>query len=314
MLKKVNSSYLRKVSPLLLDFGFVLLFGLFSELLSLVSSEIAGVKYNINLREIPLLVSLVYIRKPLLVGLYAIVLPSYSFLIQNIPFDIGLVVTHVPALLVLWYVFHRVRLNFSNLSKLAMLIFFSIGCYYYAIVFPLVAGWKTLVDGISIRTDEYYLLLLKASLFEVIPTALIASLFLVQESMRNRLKEINKNLEQLVSQRTLQLSQANEKLHVVNDELITVNEEMRTLNDNLEKLVAERTEKINNQLDQLIRYAHLNSHEVRGPLARILGLINLMNLDHTIDRTEYMHLLGIAAEELDKVIKKMNRLLEAEIG
>lgn len=281
-------------------------FGLFSELLSLVSSEVGGIKYDINLREVPLLISLIFIRKPLVIGFYCIVLPIYGFLIKNSPIDIGLVVTHVPALFIAWFFFQRIKSVFLNLSAQAVLIFAGICGYYYLIMFPIVIGWKILIEGSRISVYEYYVLISKASLFEVIPTALIASLFLVQESMRAKLKNSNKNLEHIVSQRTLLLSQANEKL-------LIVNKEMTTLNNNLEELVVERTRKINFQLGRLEHYAYLNAHAVRGPLARILGLVNLLNMDPTINRLEYLRLLGVAADELDEVVNKMNKLLELEM-
>ncbi|WP_026750805.1 PAS domain-containing protein [Sediminibacterium sp. C3] len=56
---------------------------------------------------------------------------------------------------------------------------------------------------------------------------------------------------------------------------------------------------------QLARIAWEQSHLVRAPLARILGLVNLFN-NHLVseeERLKFLEYLKISAEELDAVIK-----------
>ena len=55
----------------------------------------------------------------------------------------------------------------------------------------------------------------------------------------------------------------------------------------------------------------INSHLLRGPLCRILGLIHLV--DHTEIQTKEKDLidhLKTSAEELDEVVKKINSAIE----
>lgn len=58
----------------------------------------------------------------------------------------------------------------------------------------------------------------------------------------------------------------------------------------------------------------MNSHEVRAPLARMLGLIYIIDQEDEADDREDLHRqLKEASQELDAVVKSMNRLLEKEI-
>ncbi|MBP9925291.1 MAG: hypothetical protein KBF45_04820 [Cyclobacteriaceae bacterium] len=55
-------------------------------------------------------------------------------------------------------------------------------------------------------------------------------------------------------------------------------------------------------------YAHMNSHVVRAPLARLMGLIRLLGLD--LSTHELTDKVQKEATDLDKVIRKAQRLLE----
>ncbi|MEJ0054950.1 MAG: hypothetical protein WDN75_04465 [Bacteroidota bacterium] len=60
--------------------------------------------------------------------------------------------------------------------------------------------------------------------------------------------------------------------------------------------------------------ARMQSHNVRGPLARVIGLTNLL-IDHfdEIKKDEVLHHLRICSGELDTVIMKIVRKTESAI-
>jgi PAS domain S-box-containing protein len=63
-------------------------------------------------------------------------------------------------------------------------------------------------------------------------------------------------------------------------------------------------------LDDLASYAFMTSHQLRGPLARMLGLINLLqHHPNAVDTEEMLDKVRITAEELDSVIGDMNHVL-----
>ena len=61
---------------------------------------------------------------------------------------------------------------------------------------------------------------------------------------------------------------------------------------------------------KLTNYAWAHAHEVRAPVARILGLLNLVKLDSQLNKEFFTVTLLNTAQELDAVIIKMNRVLE----
>lgn len=87
---------------------------------------------------------------------------------------------------------------------------------------------------------------------------------------------------------------------------------LKLTNEKLEKLVRERTDKITNQNQKLIDYAFRNAHNVRGPLARILGLVNLITIENKDTNTDYVSRLSESSKELDSSIRTMSKLLEDE--
>ncbi len=65
--------------------------------------------------------------------------------------------------------------------------------------------------------------------------------------------------------------------------------------------------KIKAQNDQLIEIARLNSHDIRGPLSTLLGLVNLIDIDGTdVDLLRnYNAKISVAAQKLDHVIRSI---------
>jgi signal transduction histidine kinase len=89
------------------------------------------------------------------------------------------------------------------------------------------------------------------------------------------------------------------------------NLEIEKINANLEVVVNERTKKIKDQNELLTEYAYFNSHQVRGPLARILGLISVLHLEFNRDSFgPYIDMLHQASTELDEAIKNINDQLD----
>lgn len=97
-------------------------------------------------------------------------------------------------------------------------------------------------------------------------------------------------------------------------ELEKVNGEMKNMNKSLEVLVTERTKKIESQNKKLRDYAFSNSHEVRAPLANLLGLINVSKIQGISpeEQEEIIEKIYISALDLDSVITKVNKILEEE--
>jgi len=116
----------------------------------------------------------------------------------------------------------------------------------------------------------------------------------------------------------IELRRLNRDIHEKHEEILTqaeeltqANAEITRINESLEREVSLRTEKIEKQNKMLIDYAYSNAHNVRGPLARILGLAALMSTENDPARLrEYNTYIHVSAQELDKVIGEINVKLQ----
>ena len=297
--------------PFLHDALITLFFGIISIALSNIQFHIPGVG-NSNLREIPLLICLFYLRN----FSFVFILGVFTIFNTSTPIaDIWVYVVHLIPLLIVRGCYKAIQRSNASSALMGLVWMAVTVAYYLLFMLPMVV----FVIPLLLNTHDKgfwssYLSILPPMRFEVTASALVTGLYLMQMDARRRLMDGNKNLEYIVEQRTRELSIVNKELQALNEELIASNESVNQLNQNLEQLVKERTDKINHQLDQLKKYAFMNSHELRAPLARMLGLLNLLKREKDQEEIkELLHYLHQSSTELDNVIRAMNRLLEREI-
>lgn len=125
------------------------------------------------------------------------------------------------------------------------------------------------------------------------------------------------NLMKQVRQQNFELVEKNNSIAALNEEQASLNEELTSLNDqlsivneSLEEAVKRRTAELEQQNKQLTEYAFINSHLLRAPLARLMGLAQLTTLEvTTVKEKELLHALEASAGELDQIIRKISDLL-----
>lgn len=85
-------------------------------------------------------------------------------------------------------------------------------------------------------------------------------------------------------------------------------EEIEGINNNLEQLIVDRTEKLKDHEARISQAAFINAHRVRSPLARILGLLNLIEFetDKRAACEEYLPLMKSNAEELNEMLREVS--------
>ncbi|MDX1627300.1 MAG: tetratricopeptide repeat protein [Fulvivirga sp.] len=136
---------------------------------------------------------------------------------------------------------------------------------------------------------------------------LLIIVFLIYRNYTRKVRANNKlnQLNQLITRQK-------EALETQARELRNANEEITRINENLEQIANKRTRVITKQNKKILEYAYYNAHQVRGPLARILGLVSLFE-NQNITQAEFeqkLHELRQEAHQLDQMVKKMNRSLE----
>jgi signal transduction histidine kinase len=100
-----------------------------------------------------------------------------------------------------------------------------------------------------------------------------------------------------------------------NNEILAQNEEIASMNEQLSHTLDQRSTQLQDKSQKISQYANLNSHGVRAPLARVMGLLELIRQEQpsvSPQTAEYLEKLRFSAHELDTIIRKINQTLEDE--
>ncbi len=109
----------------------------------------------------------------------------------------------------------------------------------------------------------------------------------------------------------LMIVEQNKMIQIQNEGLMKFSEEIKSINKSLEARVRERTEALEKQNMHLSEYAFVNAHLLRGPLCRILGLVELLEFNKGgSDSKQVYEFLRKSTEELDGIVKKITSLLD----
>jgi len=108
-----------------------------------------------------------------------------------------------------------------------------------------------------------------------------------------------------------ELVEKSHEIETQNEELMQSQENLYQLNTHLESIVEQRTLEVKKQNERLIRYAYANAHHLRGPVARVLGLILLSKMETDLDYPFLFTKIEEQTLEIDHVIKGINREFEA---
>jgi len=134
-------------------------------------------------------------------------------------------------------------------------------------------------------------------------------------SLKNMYDKMHDNLEAA----NKELAEKAMDIEAQNEELIQIQDNLSELNKDLERLVNERTERLQRKTKTLIeytekitQYSYSNAHHLRGPVARLLGLVALTKLNTGLDHEFFYKTIEDQANEIDTVVKQINIELEIE--
>lgn len=128
--------------------------------------------------------------------------------------------------------------------------------------------------------------------------------------------ELEDSNEQLLKSKN-ESDERNKELTVAREELNEANEELRSINQNLEGLIASRTQKLEETnlklqkaLNELDRFLYSSYHDIKGPIARMRGLANLLtsNVSTPTQIIEYGEYFMQTILEMELLIDKLNRV------
>jgi signal transduction histidine kinase len=128
------------------------------------------------------------------------------------------------------------------------------------------------------------------------------------EQNARKVDKLNKDLMKM----NREIKDKNQELQASEEKLLASSEKLRKINETLNQLVEERTAALLDQNKRLMQHAFINAHKVRSPLARILGLVNLIGREIKFNRKgdELLSHLNLSAQELDDVLREVRTNLE----
>jgi signal transduction histidine kinase len=134
------------------------------------------------------------------------------------------------------------------------------------------------------------------------------------EAQALKLQEVNDELHRLYTA----VSEQNEEIQSQANELAATNRSVVDLNRDLEKLIGEKTVELrrtNEELvkhnNELLQFSYTVSHNLRGPVARVLGLATIVQSEQDLAQAkQWIALIAKTAHELDTIIKDLSKILE----
>jgi len=121
-----------------------------------------------------------------------------------------------------------------------------------------------------------------------------------------KLKKSYNDVHNKLNNALFEINEKSNEINTQNEQLVLAQEKLIWLNNNLEKLIEERTAKITEQNEILIKYSHTNAHQLRGPVARLLGLVNLYKIENKPNPDVFINKMVKQVIEIDEVIKQIN--------
>ena len=246
-----------------------------------------------------------YVRSP---GIFAVllatsVIPILIFSSRERPLMFLTLIVHC-------FFFASVDIFLRYFSKLHALPTFS---QYLSLNLPLLIAYVLLVSSV---------LSLKRLVdgFEQENLGLIQSLNINNEQLQqsNReLHELNKNIET----QNEEIQAQSEELLQSQESLMLANQEIERQNMLLEKSLGEQAkdllvtnQQLINQNNELQQFSYTVSHNLRGPVASMLGLINIHHLSQTEDeRSRVLSLIEQSARSLETIIRDLNKIVDIRV-
>jgi hypothetical protein len=100
-----------------------------------------------------------------------------------------------------------------------------------------------------------------------------------------------------------ELREKSEEIKAQNEELVQSQERLNEINLHLEELVTAKTASIQQQHEKLLHYAYANAHHVRGPVARLLGLIQLSRIKTDLEYPWFFEKVEKEVHDVDVILK-----------
>lgn len=145
----------------------------------------------------------------------------------------------------------------------------------------------------------------RTNLFYILSVVAVGvSGFLIVKFRERKLVEEKRVLEEKIHERTFEIQKQKEEIQAQAEEIIGINE-------NLEMLVRARTAELEKKNKALEEYAFITAHELRAPLASILGLVNILSKVKLEEQDKViLDHLKESSERLESIVRTITEAIE----
>ena len=103
-------------------------------------------------------------------------------------------------------------------------------------------------------------------------------------------------------------NKTNTQLTALNIEVVTQKDNLDRINHHLEEIIDERTKDLQVKNKKLFDYSSYLSHQIRGPIATLKGLLNLER-EQLVDKNECIRMMNKTVSDIDDKIIEMSDML-----
>jgi signal transduction histidine kinase len=162
-------------------------------------------------------------------------------------------------------------------------------------------GYTDLLESFSGQNDQYSNLSQEVDFFVSTLILVVITLYLKNNFFSFR-ESLELNNEKLV--------ESSQTLIHQNQKLQEQQTSLNTIRNNLEAITASKISEVRQKAETLKAYAFINAHHVRGPLARVLGLISLIELENPDQqKSDALKRIKREALEMDNIIGKITEVI-----
>lgn len=130
-------------------------------------------------------------------------------------------------------------------------------------------------------------------------------------------KKLSEQTEEILLQ-SEQIELKNQDLEQQQEEILSINNQLEEMNIYLERKVEKRTAKIKSTLDKLKQtnkeldtFIYKASHDLKGPLSRILGLSSLAKIETPNEKNiQYLEMIERTSRDMDLLLSKLTQVHE----
>lgn len=104
-----------------------------------------------------------------------------------------------------------------------------------------------------------------------------------------------------------------DKIEEQNKVLLRQSQELNVLNNYLGELVEQKTRSIKDQNEMLVKLSFTNAHKVRGPVARILGLITVFRMETDLNHPWIFEKVESEVKNIDQILLTISHDLDSTV-